>query len=167
MPYYIKIRDKALGPLGEEELLAMKTQGKLTKMTEISENKLDWFFAETLDFLFPRMSLGSLPSEFSSPGSAQEPAEWYYSVDGKAGFGPMTRSAIVQMLQAGTLRGESLVWQQGQGAQQIRTVPAFSGQGGVPSQASPLRAGTSCSACGNPFVGAAPQCPQCGALITR
>ena len=164
MPYYIKIRDKAFGPLDEEELLAMKTQGKLTKMTEISENKSEWFFAESLDFLFPRMPLGSLPTEFSPAASAQEPAEWYYSLDGKAGFGPMTRSAIVHMLKAGTLQGNSLVWKQGQGSQQVQSIPEFSGQGGTPFQASPPRTGTSCPTCGNPFVGAAAVCPQCGTL---
>jgi len=41
------------GPLDEEHLQNMKTQGKLSRTTKISENKTDWRNADTLPFLFP------------------------------------------------------------------------------------------------------------------
>ncbi len=156
MPYFINIRGKAFGPFDEAALANMKTQGKLSRATEVSENKVDWFPAESLDFLFPAapspMGMagglsagGSFPGASSSgiygtpptPSAIQEPADWFYSADGKEGFGPVSRSVIQKMLQAGTLQGESLVWQQGQNAQQIKSVPAFSSQGGL-QQASPF-----------------------------
>ena len=129
--YYIRIRGKAFGPLDEEQLLNMKSQGKLSKTTEISENRADWQPAESLDFLYPQPahsngSTGQPTGQvYPSQQTTREPANWNYSVNGTDGFGPVTASAIEQMLQSGHLNGNSYVWQQGQNARFIKNEPRF------------------------------------------
>ena len=137
MTYFIRIRGKAFGPFDEEQLLNMKSQGKLGKTTEVSENRTDWQPAESLDFLYhkpdPKLDQkdtgsggGIGGSQIYLPQAAQEPAEWNYSVNGTEGFGPVTAAAIEQMLRSGHLTGNSYVWQQGQNARLIKNEPRFS-----------------------------------------
>ena len=128
MTYFIRIRGKAFGPFDEEQLLNMKSQGKLGKTTEVSENKTDWQPAGSLDFLYPQeMDLsGGSTSQVYSTQTAPEPADWNYSVNGTEGFGPVTAAAIEQMLRSGHLNGNSYVWQQGQNARFIKNEPRFS-----------------------------------------
>lgn len=214
MQYYIRVRGKAFGPFDENQLQEMKVKGKLARTTEISENRVEWKTAEEYGFLFtkdvfsgpppqnpqeqpasqPQNDLYSLesPGGMSWPSAAQptmqaERPEWFYSVNGTEGFGPVTASAIIQMLQNGKLNGESYLWQQGQNAQHLRTVSTFSGyvqpavpnlpQGAPsyqtsasPSAANPFQqtnSGTFCSACGNPVVQSAAICPRCGTSRTQ
>ena len=135
MSYFIRIRGKAFGPFDEEQLLNMKSQGKLGKATEVSENKTDWQPAESLDFLYPQTtttSSGSTSQAYSTGGqvystqASPEPADWNYSVNGTEGFGPVTAAAIEQMLRSGHLNGNSYVWQHGQNARFIKHEPRFS-----------------------------------------
>jgi TM2 domain-containing membrane protein YozV len=198
MQYYIRLHGKAFGPFDENRLIEMKTKGKLCRTTEISENKTDWFLAENLEFLFPKPDQYSISPQSTSSGtstssplsydlstknsvlpSLSEPVDWFYSVNGTEGFGPVTRTSIVQMIQAGTLRGESLVWQQGQNAQQIRTVQIFaeyfsSSTAPLPTSYQqpttnfqPPNASLFCSSCGQPVVQTAQICPRCGSPINR
>lgn len=129
MNYFVRIRGKAFGPFTEEQLLEMKSKGKLGKTTEISENKIDWQSAGDLGFLFPPPAPVDSGRGLTTPtsGLAPEPADWFYSADGKEGYGPVTHGSIVQMMQSGTLHGESLVWQQGQNARSLKSEPKFSG----------------------------------------
>ncbi|MDR0336362.1 MAG: DUF4339 domain-containing protein, partial [Planctomycetaceae bacterium] len=53
MQYYIRIRGKEFGLFDEDQLKAMKTKGKISRTSEISENKINWFPAENFEFLFP------------------------------------------------------------------------------------------------------------------
>jgi uncharacterized membrane protein YhaH (DUF805 family) len=202
MQHYIRIRGKVFGPFGEDQLKEMKTKGKLSRTSEVSENKVDWFPAENLEFLFPPMPASSqpAPSQTTSSGAStsnpspvnsgtanvvpSEPAIWFYSVNGTEGFGPVTQTTIVQMVQSGTLRGESLVWQQGQSAQQIRTVQIFAGRFAPSTITSvtpfsyqqqqqqqtgfqPGNTGLFCASCGNQVVQTAQICPRCGSPISR
>ncbi|MDR0704606.1 MAG: DUF805 domain-containing protein [Planctomycetaceae bacterium] len=188
MAYYIRIRGKAFGPFDEDQLKEMRVKGKLSRTSDVSENKTDWFPAENLGFLFL-----SAPSQTTSSGNSaayslsldsgtttsppSEPADWFYSINGTEGFGPVTRNSIVQMIQSGTLRDESLVWQQGQNAQQIQTVSLFSGYFSSPANSSsfhqqqtgfqPGNTGLFCSSCGNPVVQTAQICPRCGSSISK
>jgi hypothetical protein len=142
MTYFIRIRGKAFGPLNEEQLKDMKAKGSLGKTTEVSENKTDWRLAETLEFLFPLPPPPPQPPlSFSSSTSSatygvqspsqpvQESADWYYSIDGTEGYGPMTAASIEQMFRSGQLDGDSYVWQHGQNARFIKDEPRFSRTG--------------------------------------
>ena len=139
MTYFIRIRGKAFGPFSEEQFKDMKANGKLSKTTEVSENKTDWQLAETLEFLYPPPPS---PSHQSSSGSstssaaygvqtpsqpAQEPADWYYSLDGADGYGPITVASIEQMLRSKQLSGNSYVWRQGENARLVKNEPRFAG----------------------------------------
>ncbi|MDR1963108.1 MAG: hypothetical protein LBQ50_04970 [Planctomycetaceae bacterium] len=53
MQYYIRFRGKAFGPFGEKQLLLMKAQRKLSRTSEVSEDKIVWQSASELNFLFP------------------------------------------------------------------------------------------------------------------
>lgn len=186
MPYFVRIREKSFGPFEENELLDMKSKGKLSRMTEISENRVDWHPAESYAFLgFP--TAAAPQSEATYPvGEAgrqtqqSEVANWFYSVNGTEGFGPVTPSAIVQMIQSGTLRENSYAWQEGQLAQHLHLIPAFSAlfsasppQGtGMSQPASttpfqPNASGVFCASCGNPVLSTSAICPRCGSPIVK
>ncbi|MDR1964207.1 MAG: trypsin-like peptidase domain-containing protein, partial [Planctomycetaceae bacterium] len=53
MTYYIRIRGKAFGPFDEKQLLSMKDQRKLNRVSEVSQDKIVWQTASELKFLFP------------------------------------------------------------------------------------------------------------------
>ncbi|MDR0608931.1 MAG: DUF805 domain-containing protein, partial [Planctomycetaceae bacterium] len=179
--YYIRIRGKAFGPFTEDQLKEMRVKGKLSRISDVSENKTDWFPAENLGFLFQEISPPSLTPVLDVKNSKSpplpEPADWFYSINGAEGFGPVTQTAVVQMVQSGTLRGESLVWQQGQNAQQIKSVQIFAGYFSNSAAASPFHqqqtdfqpenTGLFCSSCGNPVVRTAQICPRCGSSISK
>ena len=175
MSYFIRIRGRSFGPFDEQELQNMKTQGKLSRSTEVSENRVDWQPAETYEFLFqplPSLATSTAPGGSMVPQPPQEPTDWFYSVNGTDGYGPVTHSAIVQMFQTGKLQGDSLVWQEGQNAQPIRKVAAFSSL--FPQRKTPPRtdrptqnSSLFCAACGNPVVATAQMCPKCGSPVIR
>lgn len=125
MNYFVRIRGKAFGPFDEEQLQNMKTRGKLSRTTEVSEIKTDWQSAESLEFLFP-------PSSSKTTSKVvQEPTDWFYSTNGTDACGPVTVTSIVQMLRSGQLSINSYVWQQGQNARLIKNEPLFFGHGGA------------------------------------
>ncbi|MDR1964339.1 MAG: trypsin-like peptidase domain-containing protein [Planctomycetaceae bacterium] len=146
MPYYIRLKGKAFGPFDEVQLVDMKTKGKVSRSTELSVNKKDWQTAETFEFLYQQQqtyspqqqqpaNTGTQTSATQSSGTGTagtdagvgEPKDWFYSVDGNNGYGPVTQSAIVQMIQNGTLHAEGYVWKEGQTARFIQSEPAFGG----------------------------------------
>jgi hypothetical protein len=67
MQYYIRIRGKEFGPFGEDQLKKMRVNGKLSRTTEVSENKAEWFPAENLEFLFSMAS--ALPTSLQITSS--------------------------------------------------------------------------------------------------
>ena len=122
MSYFVRIKSRVFGPFDESQLLEMKSKGKITRMTEVSENKSDWHSAEAFTFLFE-----STPSGHPAPQpSANESADWFYSVNGTEGYGPVTATAIEQMLRSGSLSNNSYVWQQDENARLIKNEPRFS-----------------------------------------
>ena len=129
MAYFVRIKGKAFGPFDEMQLLEMKSKGKITKSTEISSNsKDDWQSAETFPFLYEPVQV----THSAPQSSSNEPANWFYSLNGTEGYGPVTAMAIEQMLQSGQLNSNSYVWQQGQNARLIKNEPRFSSAtGGV------------------------------------
>ncbi|MDR2170303.1 MAG: GYF domain-containing protein [Planctomycetaceae bacterium] len=204
MAYYIRIHGKAFGPFDESELQEMKSKGKLNRNSEISVNKVDWQQALEFNFLFsdpiplmldePAKNFTQTSSKTSSylptkmtkaPTSSHssllppsEPAEWFYSTNGAEGYGPVTSFAIRQMIQSGILNEESLVWQHGQNAQEIDTVPVFaeyfySASNSSITSSHPQSSSRQfdvnlyCPACGIPVFQAAKICPKCGSPINN
>jgi S1-C subfamily serine protease len=123
MSYYLRFRGKIFGPFDSEQLKDMKTKRSINKNSEISENKVDWFPAGLLTFLF-----SSPPAPQTSsidPISDTMLSDWFYSVNGAEGYGPVTQSSIIQLIQSGTLHARSYIWQEGQNAQPISTIQPF------------------------------------------
>ena len=131
MAYFVRIKNRVFGPFDEPQLLEMKSKGKITRVTEVSENKNDWQTAETLTFLYaPTQTAAGSTSQQQS--SVHEPADWFYSINGTEGYGPVTATAIEQMLQSGQLSNNSYVWQQGQNARLIKNEQRFSSPSSAP-----------------------------------
>ena len=123
MAYFVRIGSRVVGPFDESQLLDLKSKGKITRSTQLSGNKSDWQAAESFDFLFePAKETHS--AQQSSPN---ESANWFYSLNGTEGFGPVTATTIEQMLQSGQLNSNSYVWQQGQDARFVKSEPRFNG----------------------------------------
>ena len=126
MTYFVRIKGKVFGPFDETQLLDMKSKGKITHRTEVSENnQRDWQSAETFPFLYEPAPAPAEPLESQQP-STNEPGGWFYSMNGKEGHGPVAAIEIEQMLQSGQLNGKSYVWQQGKTAGLIKNEPLFS-----------------------------------------
>ncbi|MDR1383786.1 MAG: DUF805 domain-containing protein [Planctomycetaceae bacterium] len=138
MSYYVKIRGKAFGPFENVQIQGMIKSGQIGRNNEISQDRINWMNAGENEEFFPKNATPaqSLPQNpYSQPqqpineppiNEPQIPGLWYYSIDGQAGFGPVAGNAIVQLIQTGQLRADSLIWQQGQNAQQLKTIPIFS-----------------------------------------
>ena len=130
MSYYLRVKSKVFGPFDEPQLLEMKSKGKITGSTEVSKDKHNWQEAESLRFLFGPAA-ASQPSANTWQPLADEPVDWFYSMNGTEGYGPVTATAIEQMLQSGQLSGNSYVWKQGENARFIKSELQFSGSGGT------------------------------------
>ncbi|MDR1270948.1 MAG: DUF805 domain-containing protein [Planctomycetaceae bacterium] len=165
MAYYIQILNKAFGPFDTEQLSEMKDNGKISRATFISENKIDWIAAENLEFLFPTSQQPEQQIQATSPtsfvtSSTPEPAIWFYSHNGIDGFGPVTVSAITQMIKSGTLNAQSVAWQEGQFAKKLNELSPFAEYFGT-KNTSPVT-DLLCSACGSQLVPSSNFCPSCG-----
>jgi ABC-type multidrug transport system ATPase subunit len=57
MFYYIRFRAKIFGPFDKNQLLEMKSKGKIGRTLDISENKINWYPASDWSFLFPNSSM--------------------------------------------------------------------------------------------------------------
>ena len=206
MAYFIRTKGKIFGPFDESQLLEMQAKGKLSRMTEISaNNKNNWQSAEAFPFLNKPVQAAvpePLPPPLPLPppsasASASTPAGWFYSLNGKEGYGPVTVTEIDRMIRSGQLNGKSYVWQQGENAGFIKDEPLFSGlisgtthstQDSHPSTSPvsvdytgntaghgsgfqqfqpPVATGLFCHACGNPVLITAQICPRCGSPVAR
>ena len=70
MAYFIRVGGQIFGPFEESQLLDMKSKGKISRSTEISENKRDWQAAETCAFLYANTAAPQQSQPSSSPSSS-------------------------------------------------------------------------------------------------
>ena len=136
MRYFIKLAGKAFGPLEEEKIVEMYQSGRLKDPVEISRDKKDW---GTIDSILPPPPPPELPpvealldEDFEPLPVAGEITQkfndpnaqiWYYSVDGRNGYGPVSKSNLATMLQCEMLKSSSVVWRQGENSRPITSVP--------------------------------------------
>ncbi|MDR1494249.1 MAG: DUF805 domain-containing protein [Planctomycetaceae bacterium] len=135
MAYYVKIRGKAFGPFDDAQIQDLIKKGQVGKNNEISQDRVNWTRAEENETLFPKTAAAQTSAQTSSQNTYSQPqssatpsgvpGQWYYSIDGSSGFGPVSGTEIVQLIQAGKLRKDSLVWRDGENARAIRTVQPF------------------------------------------
>ncbi len=139
MRYFVKLAGKAFGPLEEEKIVEMYQSGRLKAPVEISRDKKDW---EAIDIILPAPApppspdlpsldelldenfeplpvAGEITQTFIDPNGSI----WYYSIDGRNGYGPVSKSNLATMLQCDMLKPRSLVWRQGENSRPISDVP--------------------------------------------
>lgn len=134
--YYIKVVGRPFGPIDAEKIVQMVTDGKLTRESEISANRLDWRRIDDVDELRQALSVG-LPSAapFSGGGAAMEGGDakvWYVTNDGVTQYGPMSRNEILRALQSGQIQPTASAWRDGEQARPISDIPAFRTQNVAP-----------------------------------
>jgi hypothetical protein len=140
---YLRVRGRVLGPFDQEKLQSLVRRGQLSRMHEVSTDGAHWVRASTYAELFvgvpvklvaPEMPVAAPPPAqvpaydlsipFAEEPAAPAPASpkplvsaaasrgWYYD-DLGAEHGPVDESVLRQMLVAGQLDPETLVWNDG------------------------------------------------------
>ena len=127
--YFFRIRGRVFGPFSEAQAQEMVNKGKVGRTSDISEDRINWSQAGNYENLFPKAasqetspSQATTQTQATSAGLPGESAEWYYSVDGESGFGPVTKSTIDNLIEMGTLGPENLVWKEGETANKLMNV---------------------------------------------
>lgn len=130
---YLRVRGRVMGPYDQERLQTLVRRGQLSRMHEVSSDGTHWVQAATYPDLFVSIPVKLVAPEMTSVGPSaarltisnpvadESPAavpaapplrsgrRWYYSHDGQES-GPVDESALNQMLNAGQLGPDTLVW---------------------------------------------------------
>lgn len=120
--YYIKIVGRAFGPVEAERILHMVADGKLTRTSEISANRVDWFpIQEVPEFhgAFGASSAGA------GSGSHDEAPVWFVRTNGLDQRGPMTREEVLDGVSSGQIPPTARAWRQGDPPRELGEIPAF------------------------------------------
>lgn len=191
MSKYVRVQGRILGPFDENAISDMLRYGKIGRFTEISEDKRNWYKAGETEMFAPRkkanVSFDDLQLEEDEAGthsnSKNGNAEWFYSVDGITGTGPFTAQELKDMLVAGKIDSETLVWREGVGASPFSSIPelnrssdpSVSGKNVRISQFNSREESDDdeeedsiyCISCGKTIPAGIKTCPQCGAKQSR
>ena len=142
---YVRIRGKSVGPLDNAKVQELVRQGKISRASEVSDDGETWVRASEYGSLFTHDGVnergmwdGNLVDSSATPSKprgmndflpagakSDEPIIWFYSTDGRAGFGPHTRTEIGVLIRQGTLKPDGLVWKQGEMADTVRYTQDF------------------------------------------
>lgn len=105
--YYVRSGKKVLGPFDTEQLQELRAGGRLRATYEVSSDCENWRpVADVLDKPQP-------PAETGSTGTAPT-GSWFYAYEGEQ-HGPITRIALRDLIAAGRLTANDLVWRDGMG----------------------------------------------------
>lgn len=131
MKYFVEVSGRSFGPFPVATIQNWVSSGRVTAESKVSSNKVEWKRADEFPELAPLFG----KSGGSSPGATSDPdaAVWNLSVDGQTAYGPYRASDILQWIREGRVKGETLVWRQGENARQIMTEPYFALQFSAPS----------------------------------
>src|SRR5438045_3698942 len=129
--YFIRARGKITGPFDVPGLQKLVRRGLLSRVHEISSDRLNWSMAGEFEELFPARAAaaaqaahGSPPfveqastSEFGSHADPEQSArpqavlKFYYAQAGKT-IGPVPLGVLEALADNGTLRATDPVWQE-------------------------------------------------------
>lgn len=120
--WYVRSGSKVTGPYGEEQLRALRKRGQFTPVHQISSDRQRWESAASLVKLLDASPGGSVlasqpqTSDISAPDDDQVPqldSRWYYLDDDQQKTGPLTLSAIKNLIQNGDISSRTLVCARG------------------------------------------------------
>jgi hypothetical protein len=125
--YYVRARGRISGPFDPVALQRMVRRGVLSRVHEVSTDKLKWVAAAELAEVFEAAhpSRDAAQHEADGPSTAttvvpaapavsrtdQNLASYYYSQGGTA-IGPMSLPVLKALAQNGTLRANDMVWKE-------------------------------------------------------
>lgn len=110
---YIRLRGRVQGPFDPDRLRELVRQGQLSRIHQVSVDKVDWVAASEYPELFPSSSESKnwpkksgrvKKSKGGDPGG-----EWFYSDNGEQ-RGPVGLDRLTQMLASGELGADTHVW---------------------------------------------------------
>lgn len=185
--YYVRKRGRITGPFHIDELLRLRDQGRITRVHELSPDRIEWTPAFELQQVFqayielPEDNASYSLSNSTNPrnefGPAKGGTEWYYVENGNR-VGPVPLASLRQLATQGVVQEETLVWcddltDWSAAARVPQLANEFPQQTGRPLQQlsedqSVVTASTDvCSACGNGLHPTAKRCPTCGMARNR
>ncbi len=176
--YYVRIRGKILGPFDVGQLKTLRSRGQFGRANEISNDRVTWQSASTIEHLFAESSIRKRSSDTfedeepeatvtsSSPPNHSLSSVWYYAI-GEEQSGPVSLLEIRKLIASHQLCVDDLVWKDGLADWvPIRDVSELNAIAKIapPAQASPVvfMSQNFCFACGSPTDPRAEMCPKCG-----
>lgn len=122
--WYIRVRGRVSGPYDMQKLRGLKARGRLSRVHEVSTDSVNWQPATSVFGLFDDdvaglggaaggLAAGGPTESFDLPAAGGD--DWYYASDGTQ-LGPVSTPMLRQMLQSGSLPGDTPVWRSGQPA---------------------------------------------------
>lgn len=119
--YYIRARGKITGPFDLNALQKLVRRGSLSRIHEVSSDRISWASAGDFGELFTtRVSNAEADhstTEHSQSATGQSPAgattTKYFYVQNGVTIGPVPLAVLVSLTQNGTLRPEDFCWQEG------------------------------------------------------
>lgn len=147
--FFVRIRGRVQGPYDAEKLRSLVRRGQLSRMHEVSNDKVAWRQAADFPELFstpeprsasPRnatVGVDAIAGESDGEIPLQDDKEWYYAKNNIQN-GPVTFDHLKALTQAGAVLGDDLVWKTGM----VEWKPAWQIQGlhTVPLMATPTKA---------------------------
>lgn len=124
--FFVRIRGRVQGPYDAEKLRSLVRRGQLSRMHEVSNDKVAWRQAADFPELFATPEVRSAsPRNAAAPTSSstvdvesdgdiplQDDKEWYYAKNNVQN-GPVTFDHLKALVQAGAVLGDDLVWKTG------------------------------------------------------
>jgi hypothetical protein len=123
--YFVRTRGKIIGPYSESDLLVLRDRGQLKHFHDLSTDRISWFPASRLTSIFNApvsqsnfssgssdASLPTVPVAVKAP-SVGNASIWYVAYDDNRRDGPMTQSALKDLVSTGGVYPETLIWRDG------------------------------------------------------
>ncbi len=119
--YFVRARGRITGPFDLPMLQKMVQRGSVSRVHEISEDRVSWSAAREFNELFPAGSdaragaVSTSPTVPSTPTSSPPavPASAYFYAQGGNTYGPVPLQMLKLLAENGQLASSDLVWQEG------------------------------------------------------
>lgn len=114
--FFVRIRGKIMGPFAMDQLISLKSRGRLQEDHEVSSDRRQWQAASQLEGLFHQSSAKSTVGASSAlgegDGNGAKSTQWFYT-QGDAQEGPVPFEKLKKLCRKGELKEHDLVWHEG------------------------------------------------------